>query len=359
MPLQTVTLSLLLCLQTVQAADFSNLHLYNAGRGGNNTTQGLARFDSEVLEIAPDTVIIFFGMNDSINDKASVPLDSFRQNLTEMVVRSKANGIEPFLVTVHPVIPEPLYERHPDKLQSFYLDRGGANAIIDSYNPVIREVAKETNTPLIDFAKVAQKHLQDSPDVPIVVPDGVHLAPAGKKLLGDTIASHLANHKPKPERVVCFGDSLTRLGYDTELYLALDRDRFTKYTTSVPSAKAHPDLDPPVKLFDGKSESISLDSIEYQGDVEVLVDLEEVAPITQMDVIYFSGKNYSLSEIDLYGGITENNLTLLSSFAVPPKEEREAHTATFKIGKELRYIKVQFKRAEGSTRVLISEIIID
>ncbi|WPJ96781.1 GDSL-type esterase/lipase family protein [Coraliomargarita algicola] len=359
-PKKTLSLALLLCTQFLCAADFSQLQLHNSGRGGSNTPHGLARFDSEVLAHAPDTVIIFFGMNDSINDKASVPLDKFRANLTEMVRRSKANDIAPFLVTVHPIIAEPLYERHPDKLQSFYLDRGGANAIIDRYNPVIREVAQETNTPLIDFAVAAAEHLKDPQAAPIVVPDGVHLAPAGKKLLGDTIASALASYTPQPKKVVCFGDSITRLGYDTELYLALDPDRFQAYTTSIPSAKAHPDLEPPTKLFDGKYENISLDSIEYRGDVDVLVDLDKTSMIHQIEVVYFSAKNYTLSEINLYAGLQENKMTLIESFpVVPQKEERKARTATFQLNKELRYFKIHCKRAESSARVLISEIMIN
>ncbi|MGE9290303.1 MAG: SGNH/GDSL hydrolase family protein, partial [Puniceicoccales bacterium] len=269
--------ALLMCTQWIHAADFSDLQLYNAGRGGNNTRQGLARFDQDVLEVHPDTVIIFFGMNDAINSGASIPLDAFEQNLTEMVTRSKANGITPYLVTVHSVIEEPLYQRHSQKLESFYLARGGANAIIESYNPVIRKVAQETDTRLIDFSKAAKDHLRNSPDVPLVVPDGVHLSPSGKKLLADTIAPYLIDQSPKPEKVVCFGDSLTRLGYDTELYSLLDPERFPKYTTSVPSAKAHPDLDPPIRLFDKKSKGVSLNSVEYRGDVEVLVDLEQTS----------------------------------------------------------------------------------
>ncbi len=354
-----ILLLLLLCAQTACAADFSNLQLHNSGRGGNNSTQGLARFERDVLEIEPDTVIIFFGMNDSINDKGSVPLPTFKQNLTEMVTRSKENGIAPFLVTVHPIIAEPLYERHPDKLQSFYLDRGGANAIIDTYNPVIREVAKETNTPLIDFAKAAIEHLKSTQEEPIVVADGVHLAPAGKMLLAETIASHLVNQTPQPEKVVCFGDSLTRLGYDTELYLLLDPQRFTKYTTSVPSAKAHPDLEPPTKLFDGKSENISLDSIEYRGDVEVLVDLKDSSAISKIEVVYFSARNYTLSKIELYAGTKEDELALIDTFPIVQQEERKAYTATFDINQKLRFFKVHCKRAESSARVLISEIIID
>jgi lysophospholipase L1-like esterase len=348
----------LLSICPLSAKDFSDLVLIKAGNGGNNTVQGLARFERDVLDQNPDTVILFFGMNDSINDRASISLDQYEGNLRTMITLSKENNISPYLVTINPVAAAPLYERHPDKIQSFYIYRGGANAIIDTYNQRIRKVAQTTGTPLVDFAKVAKKHNQKFPKDPVVCADGVHLSRTGKKILGDAIASSLYESKTKPVKVVCMGDSLTKLGYDTEVLLALDRQRFHEYTTSVPSEKAHKDTQPPALLFDKNYKSISLDSIEYRGDVEVSIDLKKVTDIKRVEVVYFSGANYTLSDISLFGRVNSDKLKLIQTLPIVQKKNRVAYKAKFELDQELQFLMIKCKRAEKSSRVLISEIII-
>jgi lysophospholipase L1-like esterase len=58
------------------------INIINAGVGGNNTVDGKARFQRDVLSKNPDTVIICFGMNDSARDMAKyVEMEAFKNNL--------------------------------------------------------------------------------------------------------------------------------------------------------------------------------------------------------------------------------------------------------------------------------------
>ena len=118
------------------------------GRGvpGNTTAQALMRFESDVLALDPDAVIIEFGMNDHFlvaEDQHKVAPKEFRANLRTMVAGAKAAGIRPFLMTIHPVIEGDdahcYYSRHK---QEFYLPFGGANSLIELYNTIIRDCAE-------------------------------------------------------------------------------------------------------------------------------------------------------------------------------------------------------------------------
>lgn len=73
-----------------------------AGVGGNNSSQGLARIESDVLAHEPDLVFIMFGANDENrrgNDSTEVPLEQYHSNLLAMVKRIREVGGEPVIIT--------------------------------------------------------------------------------------------------------------------------------------------------------------------------------------------------------------------------------------------------------------------
>ncbi len=65
---------------------------YNFGINGNNSRQGEARFDKEVLPVRPDICFIAFGMNDAVNDENAVSIAEFEQHMEAMVLKCKANS---------------------------------------------------------------------------------------------------------------------------------------------------------------------------------------------------------------------------------------------------------------------------
>lgn len=181
----------------------NGLTVYNKGIGGQNSEQGRARFAKDVLQLKPDFVFIYFGLNDTLNEPRFVAMDRFVDNLKWMVNEARAHHIKPVLCTIHQVLEEPLLERHQ---RESYGDEG-PNGKIDRYNAAIRSLAKTDSVPLADFAKAVAQARQAGQSV--VSPDGVHLMPAGNRLLAQTFFDAAAPRWTGQEVIVCLGDSVT------------------------------------------------------------------------------------------------------------------------------------------------------
>jgi uncharacterized SAM-binding protein YcdF (DUF218 family)/lysophospholipase L1-like esterase len=74
----------------------------NKGVAGESSSQVLARFDRDVIALAPRAVVIWGYINDIHHappDQGDAAKTKARQNVTEMIRRAKAHGIEPIVVT--------------------------------------------------------------------------------------------------------------------------------------------------------------------------------------------------------------------------------------------------------------------
>ena len=72
----------------------NRLTIHNKGIGGHNTRNGKARFQRDVLDLKPDYVFIYFGLNDTLNEPQFVPLDEFIENLTWMTEKARSSGVK-------------------------------------------------------------------------------------------------------------------------------------------------------------------------------------------------------------------------------------------------------------------------
>jgi lysophospholipase L1-like esterase len=178
------------------------LTVYNKGIKGNNTNEGKARFIQDVIDFHPRYVLIFFGANDALNEAKFVPLDRFTDNLNWMVDQAQAASIKPVLCTVHACNEKELIKRHPASL----FGTEGPNGKLKHYNDAIRGVATAKSVSLADFAAQTKNA---PPDLKWLGPDGLHLTPAGYKLLAQTFLDTLKPDLVSDQIVVCFGDSLT------------------------------------------------------------------------------------------------------------------------------------------------------
>jgi len=75
----------------------SMLTVYNRGIGGQNSREGKARFEQDVLALKPDYVFIYFGLNDVLNEPKFLSEEEFIENLAWMVDQAATAGIEPIL----------------------------------------------------------------------------------------------------------------------------------------------------------------------------------------------------------------------------------------------------------------------
>ena len=183
-----------------------NLDMINAGVSGNTSSQGLARLQSDVLVAQPDFVIINFGMNDHVMtslDHPQVSQATFRSNLSLMIDQVRRINAIPILVTVNYLIEgdasQYYYNRHP---AAYYANVGGAQAWLDSYLQIVRELAAEKNVDLVDVRAACHEYdcyqFLRSLANGAAMDDGVHPYLLGSNVYAQLIGDYLAAHYFQP-----------------------------------------------------------------------------------------------------------------------------------------------------------------
>jgi lysophospholipase L1-like esterase len=128
--------------ETVLPPKPGRIVIVKAGVGGDDTRDGLARIDTDVLAHKPDLVVVMFGANDENRttdgsgrtNRNNVPPAEYEQNLRTIVTRIKSAGGEPLLMTTS------------------MKNRGweGTTGNLDQYAAAARRVATDENTCLVD-----------------------------------------------------------------------------------------------------------------------------------------------------------------------------------------------------------------
>lgn len=173
----------------------------NAGISGNHTNQAMKRFNSDVIGKKPASVSIMFGQNDGLlldNGRPQVDKAKFEQNITSMVTQLKAKKIKVLLMTSIPVHQTLYYLKYPEKKQ-LYVDKGGIRLWLNSYNEVIRKVAKAQKVQLVDnyanaWIKAGGGAGSDAQLTKsgLIAPDGFHWTPKGHSMMAYSIKYYLA-----------------------------------------------------------------------------------------------------------------------------------------------------------------------
>jgi lysophospholipase L1-like esterase len=177
--------------QTLVESGFP-VRVINAGLGGNSTTDGLDRFDRDVLAHDPDLVVIQFGINDSAVDvwrnppatSPRVSIETFGANLRRLIERSRQAGARVVLMTTNPIRWTPklkeLYGKlpyNPDRPDGFDLP------LLSRYNAAARRVANEAGVPLVDVHAEFMRG-----DVDGLLLDGMHPGDAGHAIVAGLLA---------------------------------------------------------------------------------------------------------------------------------------------------------------------------
>ncbi len=121
----------------------------NSGVPGENTVEGLARIETDVLGHRPDLTVVEFACNDvRYEPEKRVELDAFRDNLDEMLDQIYEVCADIILCTPTPIVDEfHTYSQEVD----FYDTWGGCNNALLEYDEIIREVAEEYSVTLCDL----------------------------------------------------------------------------------------------------------------------------------------------------------------------------------------------------------------
>lgn len=171
-----------------ELAKILKVPVVNAGIGGNTSRQGLARLQKDVLTLQPTLVLVFFGANDSRLDApdTQVSLAEYESNLKQIVARCQKARAKVILATPPPIDAEAYYTRHP---REKYQAEGGLGPWLEKYCAVVKGVAKEKKTGLVDLhSKLANEPSWRKPD-------GVHPTKEGNLIIAQLFAQELGARK--------------------------------------------------------------------------------------------------------------------------------------------------------------------
>jgi lysophospholipase L1-like esterase len=154
-----------------------------AGVGGDGSRKMLARVDADVIAKKPDWMTLSCG----VNDVGSLTLEEFSKNITAIVDKAQAAGIQVMILPPTPICEAAKLDKITDKLQS-YVD-------------FMKQLAKERHLPCADIHQayldhIAAVHQPDNPNV--VTVDGIHPNPEGHLCFAKTI---LAAFGATPEQL--------------------------------------------------------------------------------------------------------------------------------------------------------------
>ncbi len=162
----------------------ANVEGIYAGVAGNMSVQMLQRFDHDILSRKPDWMFLSCGVNDAPNGyeddrkNPGIPLEDFKQNITELLDRARAHGFQVIVMTATPVVEEPEHQ---------------ANANLVPYNAFLRDIAAARSLPLVDQNAAFHKYIDGKRDKAVreLTVDGTHMSEIGNKLMAETILAAL------------------------------------------------------------------------------------------------------------------------------------------------------------------------
>lgn len=145
-----------------------------------------------------------------------------------------------------------------------------------------------------------------------------------------------------------------------------------QYKASLPSAVAHPDTNPPSLLFDGKYEDPVHESIQYDGDVTIDLDLGKVTEVAEVRVLTFlretqgASDGFGIKRIGLAVSSDSsesdadakfNNITTDAKPEINgPNCEGLPALCTISVDQSTRHLRFNLEKADGVKRILIGEI---
>lgn len=137
-----------------QAAFEQDVAIANNSVNGNTTRLALERVGNDLQSETPDFVYVQFGLNDcncwvSDNGHPRVSLPAFKANLQEIIARARLSGARRILLATN----HPTEENGPVEAKQSQRAAGSYRERILQYNAVVREIADQQNTVLVDIER--------------------------------------------------------------------------------------------------------------------------------------------------------------------------------------------------------------
>ena len=165
--------------------------LVGKGIGGNKVSDLLTRYKSDVIDLDPDIVFIYIGINDvwhKYDFGTGSDIDLYEKGLRTIISDIKSLGSKIVLCT-----PTVIGENTGDfVLGNQFKDvetMEKMNGDLDTFSEVVRKLSNEYETELLDLRKIFMDYLAENninnDAAGILTTDGVHLNEGGNKLIAD------------------------------------------------------------------------------------------------------------------------------------------------------------------------------
>jgi lysophospholipase L1-like esterase len=173
------------------------LELINKGIGGDKVPDLLLRYKTDVLQLQPDVVFIYIGINDvwhKYNVGTGSDIDLYENGLRRIIEDTQATGAKIIMCT-----PTVIGENSGEfTLVSGFKNIEEMEAInkdLDAFSNVVRTLSFEFNIELLDLRKKFKNYISENNSTNashgILTYDGVHLNNAGNKLIADEMIRFL------------------------------------------------------------------------------------------------------------------------------------------------------------------------
>lgn len=165
--------------------------LVGKGISGNKVSDLLTRYKSDVIDLNPDIVFIYIGINDvwhKYDFGTGSDIDLYEKGLRTIISDIKSLGSKIVLCT-----PTVIGENTGDfVLGNQFKDvetMEKMNGDLDTFSEVVRKLSNEYGTELLDLRKIFMDYLAENninnDAAGILTTDGVHLNEQGNKLIAD------------------------------------------------------------------------------------------------------------------------------------------------------------------------------
>jgi lysophospholipase L1-like esterase len=167
----------------------ADMHLVNAGVGGNTSREGLARIERDVLAHRPHFVLFEFGNDSTMEPDRHVSVEEFRRNMGRIMhLVAGAGGGRAIPMTFPPVIDR----WHAWSDNPYYTQKGGLDKCQELYREATRQMARERGCPLVEVDGALRKEMAQRGTESCILPDGVHLTARGNECVALAVVDVLS-----------------------------------------------------------------------------------------------------------------------------------------------------------------------
>ena len=178
-----------------------NTELVGKGISGDKVSDLLTRYKKDVIDLDPDIVFIYIGINDvwhKYDFGTGSDIDLYENGLRQIISEIQKIGAKVVLCT-----PTVIGENYGDfTLANQYIEQyrdaktmENMNKDLDAFSDVVRKLSSEYSTDLIDLRKIFIDYISENnpKNYPsgILTYDGVHLNDQGNKLIADQMINFI------------------------------------------------------------------------------------------------------------------------------------------------------------------------